>query len=283
MPLEAHTVFAGYTILRHLGSGPLGDVYVATNSDKSRVVALKIPFTTASADSAFCMRFRREAAYALRIWHPNLVALHNIGEFDDHVWAAMDYVDGTTAADEIARHPDGMPGYGVCTIVGAVGDALDYLHQCGLIHRSIKPANIFLTRPDIDDRQIRLADFTTGRPVRDDAELTATSRGLGTLVYAAPEELFGDHEVDGRAGRYSLAATAFHLLTGTPPFQDDDLTAHVARLVNSPPPVPGDRRPGLAHLDPVFARALAKDPDERFNRCRDFTVALAHAVGLSRY
>ena len=281
MPLEANTVFAGYTIRDHVGSGPMGDVYLATNSDASRVAALKIPYITASEDSAFCMRFRREAAPASRLRHPNLVAVHEVGEFDDHVWAAMDYIRGTSAAEVLAgKYPGGMDEHSVRAIVGAVGDALDYLDQWGLIHRSVKPANILLTRPDIDDRVIMLTDFTTGRPVGDVPEHTTTNHGLGTLVYAPPERLLDAAADDDR---YSLAATAFHLLTGAPPVRGGNVAAHVDQVLNGPPPRPSDHRPELAHLDPVFARALAKDPDERFNRCRDFTVALAHAAGLWRY
>ena len=111
-----------------------------------------------------------------------------------------------------------MPIQDVCAIVTAVADALDYAHQRGLLHRDVKPANILLTDPEDGKRRIMLADFGVARPLGDISGLTATNFTVGTLTYTAPEQLMGA-DLDGRADQYALAATAFHLLTGAPPFQ----------------------------------------------------------------
>ncbi len=178
----------------------------------------------------------------------------------------MDYVDGTDAARLLhERFRDGMPAVEVADIVTAVADALDYAHQRLLLHRDVKPANILIANPGTPERRILLADFGIARWVDDPSGLTATNMTVGTVSYAAPEQLMVG-QLDARADQYALAASAFHLLTGAPPFQHSN-------------PAIGDRRPDLASLDPVFAKALAKDPKDRYERCADFARALRHRLG----
>ena len=162
----------------------------------------------------------------------------------------------------------------MCAIVTAVADALDYAHQRGLLHRDVKPANILLTEPEDGKRRILLADFGIARPLADISGLTATNFTVGTLAYAAPEQLMGA-DIDGRADQYALAATAFHLLTGSPPFQHSNPVAVISQHLNATPPKLSDRRPELAHLDQVLSKALAKDPADRFDRCREFAAKLS--------
>ena len=127
------------------------------------------------------------------------------------------------------------------------------------------------------ERRILLADFGIARPLGDISGLTATNFTVGTLAYAAPEQLMGS-DIDGRADQYALAATAFHLLTGAPPFQHANPVAVIGQHLNAAPPAVSDRRPDLAHLDHGFATALAKDPAHRFSRCRDFAEALSEQL-----
>ncbi len=135
----------------------------------------------------------------------------------------MDYVDGENAGSLVAqRYPAGMPQEMACTIVTAVASALDYSHKKGLLHRDVKPANILLTHVDDEGEQrILLTDFGIARTVDDQSGLTATNMTVGTVDYTAPEQLMGE-DIDGRADQYSLAATAYHLLTGAPPFHDSN-------------------------------------------------------------
>jgi serine/threonine protein kinase, bacterial len=271
-------IFAGYTILRRLGSGGMGEVYLAQHPRLPRRDALKMLPEEISADSEFRRRFDREADLAATLWHPNIVGVHDRGEFDGRLWIAMDYVEGADASQMMNdRYLDGMPAPDVCAIVTAAAGALDYAHQRGVLHRDVKPANILLTEPEDGERRILLADFGIARQVAEVSGLTATNMTVGTVTYAAPEQLMGA-EIDGRADQYALAATAFHLLTGSPPCQHSDPIAVISQHLNAAPPKLGDHRADLATLDETLSTALAKDPEERFLRCRDFANAFSERV-----
>jgi serine/threonine protein kinase, bacterial len=281
MSLAVGTVIAGYTVLRLLGSGGMAEVYLVQHPRLPRRDALKVLSEAITADAGFRERFQREADLAAALWHPNIVAVHDRGEFDGHLWIAMDYVEGTDAAQLLKdRYPAGMPIADVCAIVTAVAAALDYAHGQGLLHRDVKPANILLTNPEDDKRRILLADFGIARPLADVSGLTATNFTVGTLTYAAPEQLMGA-DIDGRADQYALAATAFHLLTGGPPYEHSNPVAVISRHLTAPLPKLSDRRPELANLDEVLARALAKDPADRYERCSGFGAALTQRAGIT--
>src|ERR1700753_2668317 len=150
--------FAGYAILRLLGSGGMGEVYLAQHPRLPRRDALKVLPTDVSSDREFRERFNREADLAATLWHPSVVGVHDRGEFDGQLWIAMDYVEGTNAAQLVRdRYPAGMPTADVCAIITAVAETLDYAHQRGLLHRDVKPANILLTDPQDGQRRILLA------------------------------------------------------------------------------------------------------------------------------
>ena len=160
-------------------------------------------------------------------------------------------------------------------IITAVASALDYAHKKALLHRDVKPSNILLTHVEDDGEQrILLTDFGIARTIDDNSGLTDTNMTVGTVDYSAPEQLMGE-DLDGRADQYSLAATAYHLLTGTPPFRDSNAAVVIGRHLNTEPPALADTRPELAPLDHVLAAALAKDPDDRFATCSDFARALS--------
>jgi serine/threonine protein kinase, bacterial len=253
----------------------MGEVYLAKHPRLPRQDALKILRTDVSADEDYRQRFIREADLAATLWHPNIVRVNDRGEFDGQLWIAMDYVDGTDAAQLMRdRYPAGMPLDQVAAIVAAVADALDYAHQRDLLHRDIKPANILVANTDGDEQRILLGDFGIARSIGDISGLTATNMTIGTLPYAAPEQLMDD-PIDGRADQYALAATAYHLLTGSPLFPQSNPAVVISRHLNTPPPALADTRPELAALDPVLATALAKDPADRFTRCTDFARAFA--------
>ncbi len=279
MPLADGQVIAGYTIVRTLGAGGMGEVYLAQHPRLPRRDALKVLPASVSSDDEYRQRFNREADIAATLWHPHIVEVHDRGEVDGQLWIAMDFVEGTDAAALLAeRYPTGMPPEDVVRIVTAVADALDYAHQRHLLHRDVKPANILLANPGAVDERIMLADFGIARRTNEASPLTATNMTVGTVAYAAPEQLKGD-AIDGRADQYALAATAFQLLTGTPPFQHSNPAVVISAHLTAEPPSIGERRPELAELGPVFAKALAKSPAERYDRCIDFARALQHQIG----
>ncbi len=167
MPLTDGQVIAGYTILRSLGAGGMGEVYLAQHPRLPRRDALKVLSAAVCAESEYRQRFNREADIAATLWHPHIVEVHDRGDVDGQLWISMDYVEGTDAGRLLAeRYPDGMPPDKVVRIVTAVADALDYAHQRGLLHRDVKPANILIANPDtVDDADHvgRLRDRALGR------------------------------------------------------------------------------------------------------------------------
>ena len=189
----------------------------------------------------------------------------------------MDFVDGTDAAELLDRgYRNGMPVRRVLQIVSAVAGALDYAHQHRLLHRDVKPANILIGGPDSGER-IVLADFGIAKQLGEVGGLTQTNMAIGTVAYSAPEQLSGA-PLDGRADQYALAATAFHLLVGSAPYQNSNPAVVVGQHLTAPPPVIGARRPDLAILQPAFTTAMAKDPRLRYNRCADFSRELERLI-----
>ncbi|WP_328356862.1 serine/threonine protein kinase [Mycobacterium sp. NBC_00419] len=277
MPLAEGETFAGYTILRLLGVGGMGEVYLAQHPRLPRRDALKVLPASVSTDSEFRARFEREADMAATLWHPNIVGVHDRGDADGQLWIAMDYVDGTDAAELLRSHPTGLPQREVLNIVTAVAEALDYAHQRHLLHRDVKPANILLGRQESGDQRIMLADFGIARWANESSGLTQTNMTVGTVSYAAPEQLMG-RDLDGRADQYALAATAYHLLTGSPPFAHSNPAVVISQHLSAAPPSLADRRPELATLDSALRKAMAKEPAQRFDRCVDFARALGHHI-----
>jgi len=282
MPLAEGSRIAGYTIQRMLGSGGMGEVYLAQHPRLPRQDAIKVLRSDISGNPDFVERFNREADLAAALWHPHIVGIHDRGSYRGRLWISMDFVDGTDAGRLLDRHPSGLPVAEALEIVRAVASALDYAHERGLLHRDVKPANILVAGTGLD-RRILLSDFGIARVLADDTGngLTATNMTVGTAAYAAPEQLMG-LDLDGRADQYSLAVTAYHLLTGKPPFRHSNAAVVIGQHLNASPPALADSNPELAPLDPVMARALAKDPADRFPTCLDFARALeAAAAGVA--
>ena len=274
--------FAGFRIVGEIGAGGMGQVYLVEHPRLPRREALKILRSDLSADEGFRQRFIREADSIADLEHPHIVTVYDRGEAEGRLWIATKYVDGTDAARLLRdRYPAGMPAVEAAAITTAIAEALDYAHGRGLLHRDVKPANILLAQPDRDGNQwVYLADFGIARPLDDPAGLTATNFTLGTVAYAAPEQLMGK-AIDGRADQYALAATAFHLLTGSPVFADSNQTAVIGRHLTEPAPLLSTVRPDLAPFDSAFARALAKNPADRFPRCQDFAREITTAAARS--
>ncbi|MGA8254086.1 MAG: serine/threonine-protein kinase, partial [Mycobacterium sp.] len=174
MALASGASFAGYTVARRLGWGVTGEVYLAQDPRSQRWVALKVLSPQLSSDDEFRQRFVTETA-AANLKHPHVVEVHARGEFEGRLWTAMDYVEGSSAAQLMAeRFPAVSPAGEVLAIIAAVASALDHAHDRGLLHRDVKPANILLTSPAAGEQRILLADFGIA------------PRG-GAVGYAAPE------------------------------------------------------------------------------------------------
>jgi serine/threonine-protein kinase len=239
---------------------------------------VKILPASLTGDAQYRERFNREADLAATLWHPHIVGLHDRGEFDGQLWIAMDYVDGTDASHLLReRHPAGLPVRDAVEITTAIADALDYAHTRQLLHRDVKPANILLTRAEAGRRRILLADFGVARRTDDVSGLTATNMTVGSMPYSAPEQLMGE-PLDGKADQYSLAASAFQLLTGRSPFHHSNPAVVISKHLSEAPPRLSESHGDLAHLDAVITRGLAKEPQDRYPTCSDFAQALADAA-----
>ncbi len=274
MPLVSGATAAGYSIVRLLGCGQLGELYLAEHPRLPRRHALKIITAEVSADPQYRQRFTRESDLAAALWHPHIVGIYDRGQFDGRLWLSMDYVDGANAARLLSdTYPDGMPPDTVVEIVSAIADALDYAHNLGLVHRYVNPTNILLTNSRCNTRRILLAGFGVARRL-DDMNRVRPTHMIATASYAAPEQLM-EERIDGRADQYALAGTAFHLLTGSPPFAHINPAVVIDKHLADQPPRPSDVRADLTPFDTVFARAFAKVPSDRFRRCQDFAKALA--------
>ena len=277
MPLTNGHTFAGYTIIRLLGSGGMGEVYLAQHPRLPRRDAIKVLPAELSADREFRERFNREADLAATLYHPHIVGVHDRGEFDGQLWISMDYIDGPDAGRLLRdRYPAGMPRREVVEIISAVAQALDYAHERGLLHRDVKPANILLTGHEPKARRVLLADFGIARSMTEVVGLTKTNVAVGTVYYAAPEQLMG-LPLDGRGDQYALAVTAYQLLTGLLPFEHSNPAVIISHHLNASPPTMSRLRPELAELDPVLAIAFSKESGDRFPNCTDFAHALASA------
>lgn len=275
MPFRIGETFAGYRILRFLGSGGMGEVYLVQHPRLPRQDALKVLRPDVSNDTSFQERFIREADLAGGLRHPHIVGIQDRGEHDGQMWITMDYIEGTDAAQLVReRYPAGMPVELATTIVTAVASALDYAHKKGLLHRDVKPANIIVADTDADDPQVFLADFGIARPVDDTSGITTTNMTVGTVAYAAPEQLMGE-PMDGRADQYALAATAYQLLTGMQLFPHSNPAVVISRHLSTDPPPLSPHRSDCGVLDDVLQIALAKNPDDRFSSCLAFAQALA--------
>ena len=283
MSLTPGEVFAGFTIERELGAGGMGVVYLAQHPRLPRRVALKLLRTDLGADASFVARFRREAETVARLDHPNIVAIDDSGAENGQLWISMRFIDGTTAAEALQAYESGMPPDRAVHIIERVAGALDFAHRHQVVHRDVKPANILLTQDvDGDDERVFLTDFGVAKAMGEiEAQATALTTAGGvvaTLDYAAPEQIEG-RQLDGRCDVYALGCVLYKLLTGGIPYPGDTLGAKIYARMHRPPPAPCSVVPTLpTGFDAVVAKALALEPDDRYQTCRELAVAARNAV-----
>ncbi|HEX3791443.1 MAG TPA: serine/threonine-protein kinase [Pseudonocardiaceae bacterium] len=264
-----------YRIDGVLGRGGMSVLYRATDVRLGRKVALKVMGENLTGDAEFRERFVDEARNTSAIDHANVVPLYDFGEVDGLLYIAMRLVDGSDLASVIKDgplHPDRA-----LALLGQVAEALDMLHDRGLVHLDVKPANVLVTSRESATEHVYLADFGLTRRGAT-GHRTRTGDFLGSPTYAAPEHLRGQ-PVDGRTDEYALACVLFACLTGRPPFQgqvQDVIAGHlnqdipaVSSLVNVP-----------TAIDAVVRKGMAKEPDNRYPDCR--TLMAAARVALAR-
>ena len=283
MALAPGDEFAGYTIESTLGTGGMGAVYLAKHPRLPRRDALKLLNPAFSADVNFRARFEREADLASALIHRNIVAVYDRGSVDGQLWISMQYVAGTDAS--VAAHAgDGsMTPARAVHIISEVGSGLDFAHRSGLLHRDVKPANILLAAPDdpSEPELVLLTDFGIAKSTDEVQHLTGTGNLLATLAYASPEQIEAQ-PLDHRVDIYALGCVLYELLTGSVPFPESSPFATMNAHLKNPPPRPTDAMPWLpAGFDAVVAKAMAKNPDDRYSTCRELSLAARAALAVS--
>jgi len=245
-------VFGPYTIESVLGQGGMGTVFRARHARLERLVALKVISPAFADDPDFRARFLRESQLAASLDHPHVIPIYDADEVDGVLYLAMRYVDGPSLLGLIRKSRPLSRG-DTLRIAEQIGGALDAAHAADLIHRDLKPANILITEAD---RHAYLCDFGLAKRTSTQG-LTHAGAFMGTTDYCSPEQIRGE-ELDGRADVYSFGCVLYHCLAGEPPYaRENDIAVLQAHLNDPPPSLAPD-------LDGVFARAMAKDRDERY-------------------
>jgi len=269
-------IVPGYRIEELAARGGMGVVYRATQLALGRPVALKLISPRLADDPQFRERFQRESQLAASIDHPNVIPVYEAGASDGCLFISMRWVDGTDLNTMIKRG-GGLDPARAARIVSQVSAALDAAHAHGLLHRDVKPANV-LVAADVREH-VYLTDFGLVKRMAGGAKLTPSGELLGTVDYVAPEQIRGG-AADRRSDVYSLGCVLFHCLTGAVPFEADDDIATIYAHLNEPPPRPTDVVPGLPReLDAVVARAMAKDPPDRYPSAGELGAAAVAAAG----
>lgn len=273
------TEIAEYRVIRQLGAGGMGQVFLVQHPRLPRQDALKLLDAGVSRNEDFKARFQREADLLAQLTHQNIVTLHDRGEFEGRLWITMEYVDGTDASELIKDGGPVSPDLAV-QLIGGAAAALDYAWKKSRVtHRDVKPANILVALDGDEIEAVKLADFGIAKAAGESTSLTSTGMTVGTMSYISPEAIEGE-EVDNRSDTYSLGCTAFHLLTGRPPFTGTTIASTMSAHLTKPVPSISAVNPHLPRaMDAVFERVLAKNPDDRYQSCAEFVTALHEATG----
>ena len=280
MTHEPGSVIAGYRIEAMIGRGGMAVVYRAEDLRLGRKVALKLLAPHLADSEQFRQRFVRESRLAASLDHPNIVPIYEAGESDGQLFIAMRYVIGHDLSGLLAEQDGRLPLGWTLGLFGQVGAALDAAHRAGLVHRDIKPGNILVaTSAHKRHGHVYLTDFgLTKRTSGLSAGLTGTGHFLGTVDYISPEQIQGK-PAGAASDIYALGCVIYQCLTGQLPFRrDDDAALLWAHLAETPPPVTMLRPEAPRAVNAVVARAMAKDPADRYESCEELLRALETAL-----
>src|SRR5574341_915878 len=264
---QSPAMLGRYKVLKELGRGAMGVVYLGKDPTIQRFVAIKTMRLDEIDDDEklqdFKARFFREAESTGRMSHPNIVTVYDAGEEQNLGFIAMELLEGTPLK-QYARKPKLLPPKDVLLMLATVADALDYAHQQGVVHRDIKPANIMITK----DQTVKVMDFGIAKMAS--SSKTQTDIVLGTPTYMSPEQITGK-KVDGRSDIFSLGIVLFELLAGQPPFTADNVSALLFTITHNPHPAIHTIRKDLPPMvQDILDRALQKELPQRYRRAGEF-------------
>jgi eukaryotic-like serine/threonine-protein kinase len=256
----------GYKVLGKLGAGAMATVYKAKQLSLDRLVAIKVLPAKYNTNGQFIERFYAEGRAAAALNHPNIVAAYDVGKAGDRHYFVMEFVDGRTVYDDIAKHKR----YGekdALDLIIQVAEALQHAHDKGLIHRDVKPKNIMITKEGV----AKLADMGLARAMSDkEAAEAEQGKAFGTPYYISPEQVRGELNIGPGSDIYSLGATLYHMVVGNVPFDGKNPSAVMHKHLKAELVAPDHVRPDLsAGVSEVIEMMMAKDPRKRYRGCKD--------------
>lgn len=279
--LEGSIIADRYHILRKLGEGGMGQVYLAEHIKMGRKSAIKVMNPSMSQDPDAIGRFNREAANASRITNNNVAAIYDFGETPEGlIYLAMEYVEGESLT-KVMEKTGALPADRAANITRQVAEGLDAAHEMGIVHRDLKPDNIMIAKNRDGGDVVKVVDFGIAKAAGGDGQkVTKTGLVVGTPEYMSPEQLSGD-PLDARSDIYTLALVAFHMLTGTLPFPSTTLQESMIMRLTDRPRTLAEMRPDAswpAAVQRVLDRALQRKSADRYQHATDFSSDLTRAV-----
>lgn len=277
--LTGKTISNRYIVEEILGQGGMSSVYKGTDPNLKRVVAIKVIHPHLSSNSDFVQRFEEEAAAVAQLRHHGIIQVYDFNRDDDLYYMILEFVPGETLQDHLKRLNDSgrkLSHSQAIEYMASICDAVDYAHQRGMIHRDIKPANLMLTTTG----QVILMDFGIAKIVGGTRH-TATGAVVGTAMYMSPEQIKGE-QPDRRTDVYSLGVTLFEMVSGRPPFDAQSAMTLMMMHINDPIPNIKSLNPEVPDaLVAIINKALAKDPNNRYQTTAQMAAALRNALSAS--
>jgi WD40 repeat protein/tetratricopeptide (TPR) repeat protein/predicted Ser/Thr protein kinase len=273
-PQSAFTRFGDYELQEEIARGGMGVVYRARQVSLNRTVAVKMILAGQLAGRAEVQRFRGEAEAAANLNHPNIVAIHEIGQQDGQHFFSMDYVEGQNLAEFVGQKP--LPPKQAAKQLKTIAEAIHYAHEHGILHRDLKPSNILIDQSG----QPRVTDFGLAKQMKGDSDLTLSGQVLGSPNFMPPEQAAGKRgQLGPHSDVYALGAILFYMLTARPPFAAESMTETLQLVVNTDPPSPRLLNPAVPRdLETICLKCLEKEPHRRYGAAYQLAEELARFI-----